>query len=78
MVAKRIGNNGLIHDTIRRIIENPEVIQELVDNVADEMADLLEEDQEIKRKIMAVIPEDTSFQKSVLCEVVSKIGSSLK
>jgi len=73
-VLNLLQDEKLIDDVVKRVVDDPEVLDDLAEEVADEMSDYLEDDPVIKQKIINAALGNADFKKRVVRELVDEIG----
>lgn len=72
-VRKLLEDKELVSSVIRITLEDPDAIKDLSEDVADEIANLIEENSGMRGKIVEVALGDESFRKMILGEIVDKL-----
>lgn len=73
-VLNLLQDEKLIDDVVKRVVDDPEVLDDLAEEIADEMSDYLEDDPAIKQKIIDAALGNTDFKKRIIKELVDEIG----
>ena len=72
-VLNLLQDEKLIDDVVKKVVDDPEVLDDLAENIADEMSDYLEDDPVIKQKIINAALSNADFKKRVIKELVDEI-----
>lgn len=73
-VLNLLQDEKLIDNVVKRVVDDPEVLDDLAGEIADEMSDYLEDDPAIKQKIISAALGNADFKKRVVKELVDEIG----
>jgi len=73
-VMKLLQDEKLVDEVVKKVVDDPEVLDELAEDIADEMSDYLEDDPAIKQKIINAALGNADFKKRVLKELVDETG----
>ncbi len=73
-VLNLLQDEKLIDDVVKKIVDDPEALDDLAEDIADEMSDYLENDPAIKQKIINAALGNNDFKKRIVKELVDKIG----
>jgi len=73
-VLNLLQDEKLIDDVVKRVVDDPKVLDDLAEEIADEMSDYLEDDPVIKQKIINAALGNADFKKRVVKELVDEIG----
>lgn len=72
-VRQLLTDETLVDDIITGLVNDPDVLQELAEDVADELEDLLEDDPTFRKKIVDAAISNPDFKKSVIQELISEM-----
>jgi len=73
-VLKLLQDNALVNEVVKKVVDDPEVLDGLAEEVADEISDYLEDDPAIRQKIINAAIGSADFRKRVVRELVDEIG----
>ncbi len=73
-VLNLLQDEKFIDDVVKRVVDDPEVLDDLAEEIADEMSDYLEDDPVIKQKIINAALGNADFKKRLVRELVDEIG----
>jgi hypothetical protein len=73
-VLNLLQDEKLIDDVVKRVVDDPEVLDDLAEEIADEMSDYLEDDPVVKQKIINAALGNADFKKRIVKELVDEIG----
>lgn len=73
-VRQLLTDETLVDDIIAALVNDPNVLQELAEDVADELEDLLEEDPTFRKKIVDEAISNPEFKKSVIQQLISEMA----
>ncbi len=73
-VLNLLQDEKLIDEVVKKIVDEPEVLDDLAEDIADEMSDCLEDDPAIKQKIINAALSNADFKERILKELVNEIG----
>jgi len=71
---KLLQDENFVKEVISKVVENPEVLDELAKDVADELADIIEDDPTIKKKIIDAAITNPDFKKRIVKELIDELG----
>ncbi|HHC24760.1 MAG TPA: hypothetical protein ENK58_05005 [Desulfobacterales bacterium] len=63
----------LIDAVIAEILDDPEALSEVAEDIADELADLLEDDPTFKKKLYSAAMEEGDFKKRIIKNMVKEM-----
>lgn len=72
-VRQLLNDESLVDDIIAALVSDPKVLQELAEDVADELEDLLEDDPMFRKKIVDEAISNPEFKKSVIQQLISEM-----
>lgn len=73
-VLNLLQDEKLIDEVVKKIVDDPDVLDELAGNIADEISDYLQDDAAIKQKIINAALVNPDFKKRIVKELVDEIG----
>ena len=73
-VLNLLQDEKLIDDVVKRVVDDPEVLDDLAEEIADEMSDYIEDDPAIKQKIIDAALGNADFKKRITKELVDEMG----
>jgi len=73
-VETLLKDNKLVNEIVKKVVDDPEALGELAEDVADEMAECLENDPAIKQKIINGAFASPEFKKRIVEELVSEFA----
>lgn len=71
---KLLQDENFVKEVISKVVENPGVLDELAEDVADELADVMEDDPVIKKKIIDAAITNPDFKKRIVKELINELG----
>ncbi|MCH8904611.1 MAG: hypothetical protein IIA45_11930 [Bacteroidetes bacterium] len=69
-----LNDKQFINELIKEIKNNPEVVRELAEEIAEEISDYLQDDPELKRKIIESAMVSHEFREKVVREIVNEMN----
>ena len=73
-VRELLQDPELVTAIIKAVIEDPEAMDDLAEDIADKLSDELEEDPELMRKVVEAAMASPEFKKRVIKELVEDLG----
>lgn len=73
-IATLLKDNKLVDEIVKKVVNDPEALGELAEDVADQMADCLEDDPAIRQRILKGAFASSEFKKRVVEELIDEIG----
>ena len=73
-VQKLMQNEDLMSDVVKALIEDPEALDSLAGDIADELEDELEDSPEFRKQIIDVAVSSPEFKKRIVTKLVAEIG----
>ena len=73
-VLKLLQDDKLVDEVVKKVVDDPEVLDGLAEDVADEISDYLEDDPAIRQKIINAALGNADFKKRIIKELVDEIG----
>ena len=62
-----------VEEVISRVVENPSVMEDLAENVADYLSDVLKDDRAFRQRVIDVATANQDFKKRVMKGLVDEI-----
>ncbi len=72
-VQHLLRNERLIHEVVTKIVANPVIVDELVEDVTEEISDYLKGDTTIRKKIIESVTAAPDFRKRVVSEILKEM-----
>lgn len=73
-VMKLLQDEKLVDEVVAKVVDDPEVLDDLAENIADELSDYLEDDPVIRQKIISAAVGSPGFRKRIVKELADEIG----
>ncbi len=73
-VLRLMQDEKLIDAVIAEILDDPEALSEVAEDIADELSDLLEDDPTFKRKLFAAAMGEGDFKKRIVKNMVREMA----
>lgn len=73
MVQKILRDGKSVEEVISRVVENPSVMEDLAENVADYLSDVLKDDRAFRQRVIDVATANQDFKKRVMKGLVDEI-----
>lgn len=73
-VLKLLEDEKLVDEVVKKIVKDPEVLDDLAEDIGEEIAEYLERDPKIRQKIINAALESPDFKKRIIKEIVDEIG----
>ena len=73
-VRRVLEDNGMVDEIVKELVSNPAVLDELAEDVADELEDLLEDDPSFRRQIVEAATSNPNFKASVIKKLVEEMS----
>ncbi|MBS1259516.1 MAG: hypothetical protein MAG551_02588 [Candidatus Scalindua arabica] len=67
-------DESLVDEIVAAVVSDKKVLQELAEDVADELEDILEDDPTFRGKVIEVASADPAFKKSVTEELIAQMA----
>lgn len=64
----------LIDEVVKKVIEDPDAVSDLAEDLADEISEYLEDDPVIKQKLVNAAIGNPDFRKRVIKDLVDELG----
>jgi len=73
-VRKLLGDSKLREAIVEAALEDPKTMDSLAGDIADKLSDELEDDPEIRQKIVAAVIASPEFKKRVVRKIVNDLS----
>lgn len=73
-VRQMLKEDGLVDEIVSALVQDPKVLAELAEDVADELEDLLEDDPTFRKKIIEAATTNPAFKQNVIDALVAEIS----
>lgn len=73
-IMKLLEDEKLVDEVVKKIVEDPEVLDDLAEDIGEEIAEYLEKDPKIRQKIINAALASPDSKKRIVKEVVDEIG----
>lgn len=73
-IMKVLDDESLVDEVVKKVVDDPDVLADLAEDMADEIADYLEDDPAIRQKLMDAAIKNPDFKKRVIKELVDELG----
>ena len=73
-VQTLLKDEKLMEQVVAKSLEDPDVISDLAEGLADEISDILEDDPTFKQKILSSALKDPKFKSMLLTEIANEMG----
>ena len=73
-VMELLGDEKLVNEVVKKIVEDPEVLDDLAEDIGEEIANYLEHDPKVRQKIINAALASPDFKKRIVKEIVDEIG----
>ena len=73
-VRKLLEDEELAEDVVKAIIDDPDALEELAEDVAEELSDMIEDEPELRRTIIDAAIATPVFRQKVVRELAKEIG----
>ena len=67
-------DQDLIDEIVAKVIEDPEVLDSLAEDIADDLEDLLEDDPGFKRKVLETAMASPEFKRRIVSELIKEMA----
>ena len=71
---KFLKNSKIVDEIVNNVVKDPRMINDLADEVADQLEDLIEEDGGLMNKILSAASESKEFRNRVVKELAAKLS----
>jgi len=68
-VQKLLQNDKLVDEVVKKVVEDPEVLKDLAEEVAEQISDYIEEDPTIRQKVIKAALGSPGFKQRVIKEL---------
>lgn len=72
-VLNLLQDEKLVDEVVKKVVDDPEVLDELAEDVADEISDYLEDDPQIRQRIISAAMKSDDFKKRLIKELVDEL-----
>ena len=73
-ILKLLEDEKLVDEVVKKVVEDPEVLDDLAEDIGEEIAEYLEKDPKIRQKNINAALASPDFKKRIIKEVVDEIG----
>jgi len=73
-VQKLLQNDKLVDEVVKKVVEDPEVLKDLAEEVAEQISDYIEEDPAIRQKVIKAALGSPGFKQRVIKELADGIS----
>jgi len=73
-VRRLLEDEELAEDVVKAIIDDPDALEELAEDVAEELSDMIEDEPELRRTIIDAAIATPAFRQKVVRELAKEIG----
>ncbi len=73
-ILKLLKDETLVDEVVKKVIEDPDVLADLAEDLAGEIADYLEDDPAIRQKLIDAAIGSPDFRKKVIKELADELG----
>ena len=73
-VVGLLQDEELLAEIIKQVIDDPKVLSGLAEDMAEELADLLEDDGNFRKKLLQAAMDTPDFKKKIIKELINEIG----
>ncbi len=73
-IMKLMQDSKLMDEIVKKVVEDPKVLDGLADDIADELSDYLEDDPTIRQKIIDAAMQSEDFKKRIVAAVRDELG----
>ena len=67
-------SSKIVDEIVNNVVKDPRMVNDLADEVADQLEDLIEEDGGLMNKILAAASENKEFRNRVVKQLSTKLG----
>ena len=71
---KFLKQSKIVDEIVSNVVKDPRMVTDLADEVADQLEDLIEEDGGLMNKILAAASENKEFRSRVVKQLSTKLG----
>lgn len=73
-VRTLLQDQEFIDDVVAKVIADPKVLDELAEDIADELEDILEDDPTFKQKVIEAAMASPEFKQRVVTELIREMS----
>lgn len=73
-VRKLLQDQELMDDIIAKVVADPRVLDELANDIADELEDILEDDPTFQQKVLEAAMKSPEFKERVVTELIREMA----
>ena len=73
-VRTLLQDQSFIDDIVTKVIADPKVLDELAEDIADELEDILEDDPTFKQKVIEAAMTSPEFKQRVVTELIREMS----
>ncbi len=73
-VRTLLQDQEFIDDVVSKVIADPKVLDELAEDIADELEDILEDDPTFKQKVIEAAMASPEFKQRVVTELIREMS----
>lgn len=71
---KFLKSSKIVDEIVNNVVKDPRMVNDLADEVADQLEDLIEEDGGLMNKILSAASENKEFRNRVVKQLSTKLG----
>ncbi|MCH7685146.1 MAG: hypothetical protein IH899_00435 [Planctomycetes bacterium] len=71
---KFLKNSKIVDEIVNNVVKDPRMVNDLADEVADQLEDLIEEDGGLMNKILSAASENKEFRNRVVKQLSTKLS----
>lgn len=73
-VERLLQDKSLMEDVAKAMVEDPETMASLADDIADKLSDALEDDPEMRRRIVESAIASLDFKRKIVSKLVEELS----
>ena len=73
-VQSLLQDQGLMDEVVKRILDDPDAMDDLAGSIADELSDIMEDNPRLTSQLMGAAMKDPSLKKQVIKKLVDDLG----
>lgn len=73
-IRRLLQDEALIDEVVKKALDDPEIVDNLASDVADELSDELGDDPELRKKIIGKASKGDAFKKRVIKKLVDDMS----
>ena len=73
-VARLLQDPALMEDVAKALVEDPDARCSLADDIADKLEDVLEDDSEMRKRIVDAAVSNAEFKKKIVHKLVDELS----